>query len=192
MRITKPYKKAKASHITSFFRTDSRPNHDGIDMAYRYGTPLVAPFDCTVKKIEQPHEPEDLTIEDKDHTHSIKRGYGIRLQHESGLEVLYWHCTGQFPVNEGDTLKKGQIVSYMGNTGMVYRHGRYVPLEDRLIGGKDKGYPGTHVHLEVVKNGEQVNPLLYIDWREKIVYPKGEWSRAFNATILFIRNLFNV
>lgn len=72
-------------------------------------------------------------------------GYGnvIEIDHGNGLVTLYAH-NKELYVKKGDTVTRGQNISFMGNTGRVY------------------GVTGIHVHFEVRVNGVKKNPLLYL------------------------------
>jgi murein DD-endopeptidase MepM/ murein hydrolase activator NlpD len=166
-----PYFNAKLSHISQRFGAiqgfDGKP-HLGVDLApYNgYGIFLVAPENCTVEKII---ENNDIYV-DKD---EMQRGFGILLKSTtSQYYYLYWHCLPFFPIKVGETVLQGQPVAQMGNTGMVYRNGVYVPLEERT-----KTKEGTHAHWEMCSNYYSkryyVDPLQFIDWSIKINNPKG-------------------
>jgi murein DD-endopeptidase MepM/ murein hydrolase activator NlpD len=72
---------------------------------------------------------------------SIGGGYGrwILLDHGFGYETLYAHLSG-FNVSIGDQVKRGSVIGYVGNTGTS---------------------SGPHLHYEVHRNGEPVNPQNY-------------------------------
>jgi len=75
-------------------------------------------------------------------------GYGlyIKIDHGSGIETLYGHLSG-FTVSERDTVKRGELIGYMGNTGFAI-----------AFGSGD----GSHLHFEVREDGVPVNPLIYL------------------------------
>lgn len=72
-------------------------------------------------------------------------GFGnvIEIDHGNGLVTLYAH-NKELYVKEGDIVARGQNISWMGNTGLVY------------------GATGIHLHFEVRLRGIKKNPLLYI------------------------------
>ncbi len=101
--------------------------HDGLDIANREWTPLIAPADGVVEK-----------------AHNSTGGYGkvIVIAHEaSGFHTKYAHCAGM-EVKAGDVVKRGELIGYMGNTGRstgthlhyeVLKNGRIVDPERYLI-----------------------------------------------------------
>lgn len=74
---------------------------------------------------------------DKDNSH----GNYIVIEHPGGLQSWYLHLSA-IGVNEGDTVTKGQEIGSLGNTGRS---------------------TGPHLHFEIVKNGNAVNPLPYLN-----------------------------
>ncbi len=71
-------------------------------------------------------------------------GYGnyIVINHENGYQTAYGHCASLL-VDVGDRVAKGDIIAKMGSTGRS---------------------TGTHLHFEVRKNGQYVDPLKYISY----------------------------
>jgi murein DD-endopeptidase MepM/ murein hydrolase activator NlpD len=69
-------------------------------------------------------------------------GYGklVEIDHGNGLRTRYGH-NAQLSVAVGDVVTKGQGIALVGNTGRS---------------------TGAHVHYEVLKNGQQVDPLPFI------------------------------
>jgi len=74
-------------------------------------------------------------------------GYGrmVEIRHMDGLKTRYAHNQKNL-VKEGDMVKKGQTIAKLGSTGRS---------------------TGPHVHFEVRKNGEAVNPLNYVGTKQR-------------------------
>ncbi len=72
---------------------------------------------------------------------SIGGGFGrfVIIDHGFGYETLYGHMSA-FNVKKGDKVKRGSVIGLVGNSGTS---------------------TGPHVHYEVHKNGEPVNPQYY-------------------------------
>ena len=67
-------------------------------------------------------------------------GYTVVIDHGNGMSTLYAH-NSDVAVSPGQTVSKGQVVSYSGNTG---------------------GSTGPHLHFEVRINGEPTDPMGYL------------------------------
>ena len=69
-------------------------------------------------------------------------GYGNRIEilHPNGMITSYSHLN-EYLVEVGDTVKEGQAIGIVGSTG---------------------NSTGTHLHFEVIIDGEKVNPVLYL------------------------------
>jgi len=68
-------------------------------------------------------------------------GYGkcIVINHGFGYKTLYGHLSG-FKVREGQKVTRGELIGLVGSTGKS---------------------TGPHLHYEVIKNGEKINPIAY-------------------------------
>ena len=99
--------------------------HEGIDIAVQVGTPVLAPADGVVVKA------------------CFESGYGnmVELSHGYGLKTVFGH-NSRLNVKVGQHVKRGDIISYSGNTGSS---------------------TGPHVHYEVRVNGLPVNPVRYLN-----------------------------
>ncbi|HVN26291.1 MAG TPA: peptidoglycan DD-metalloendopeptidase family protein [Candidatus Paceibacterota bacterium] len=80
--------------------------HNGLDLATPIGTPILAADDGVISGVAN----EDL--------YCPKGAYGkfITINHFNGLTTLYGHLSRQL-VKIGDTVKRGQIIGYSGETG---------------------------------------------------------------------------
>jgi len=76
-----------------------------------------------------------------------KSGYGniVEVRHANGLETRYAHNQRNL-AKEGDLVRKGQVIAKLGSTGRS---------------------TGPHVHFEVRRNGEAVDPMRYLDLSER-------------------------
>jgi hypothetical protein len=101
-----------------------RKFHYGIDFTAPTGTDVYVTGDGIVEKIE-----------------SSQRGYGncIVVDHGYGLKTIYGHLNG-FKVRQGQKVKRGDIIGFVGNTGLS---------------------TAPHLHYEVERNREKVNPINY-------------------------------
>ena len=99
--------------------------HPGMDIANDMGTPIVATADGTV-----------------DYAGWNSGGYGnmVDIDHGNGIMTRYGHAS-QVVVSTGQTVKRGQVIAYMGSTGFS---------------------TGPHCHYEVHINGQRVNPISYL------------------------------
>ena len=119
-----------SGEVTSRFGGRNSPggvgssNHKGLDIAGVYGSPIHATADGTVEQA------------------TWFGGYGlyILIDHGHGYKTAYAHNSA-FAVKPGDRVKKGQVIAYMGNSGVS---------------------TGTHCHYEVHKNGVQVDPANFL------------------------------
>ena len=98
--------------------------HDGIDLSAPEGTPIGA---ATAGSVIFAGE---------------QTGYGsiVILRHEGGLVTLYAHCSALL-VDEGATVKAGQPIARVGQTGRS---------------------SGPHLHFEVREGTRPRNPLLFL------------------------------
>lgn len=107
--------------------------HRGTDFAAPNGTPIYAIADGIISAA------------------GPVNSYGNCVQVSHGTasdgnryDSLYAHMS-RIAVNQEQTVQKGEVIGYVGNTGNVY--------------GANGGY---HLHLELRVNGGRVNPLAYV------------------------------
>ena len=112
------------------YHTQSRPGHDGFDMVAAGGTPIYAATDATVVVSSESYY-----------------GYGVAVVLEQVIDgvtvqTTYGHMTnGTRMVQVGDTVKAGQQIGQVGNTGHSF---------------------GDHLHFEVRLNGVLTNPAPWL------------------------------
>jgi len=100
--------------------------HYGTDVAANTGDPIGAFADGTVTAVA------DSTVS----------GLNVTITHANGITTRYVHCSAIY-VNEGDTVKAGDIIAAAGDTGNT---------------------TGPHLHLELCVNGMYVNPEYYLNF----------------------------
>ncbi len=123
-----PIKNEDVKRMASGFgyRTDpftkKRRMHKGMDFSASKGTPIYASGSGIVKRAD-----------------NRAPGYGkhIRIDHGFGYVSLYAHLDG-YEVKRGKTIKRGDLIGYVGNTG-------------RSV--------APHLHYEIFKDGIRINPL---------------------------------
>ncbi|WP_443891991.1 peptidoglycan DD-metalloendopeptidase family protein [Parasutterella excrementihominis] len=119
-RVTSTFNRVRKHPVTGRLRP-----HWGVDLGAPRGTPVYAAGDGVIssKKYQ-------------------RRGYGywLELTHAGGYKSLYAHLSKYAPgMAEGVKVKKGQLIGYVGTSGMV---------------------TGPHLHYELKKDGQQINPLI--------------------------------
>jgi len=116
------------AHITSGFGMRNHPilgyskMHKGVDFSGAIGTPIMAAGDGIVS------------------FKGWKNGYGnfVTIKHNNTYETAYGHMSKFGNISEGNRVKQGQVIGYVGMTGMA---------------------SGPHLHYEVRANDVQVNPV---------------------------------
>ena len=103
-----------------------------------YGTELVCPFPTAkVVKIEW-----DSPMTTK--------GNGVTIAYQN-LQIVLWH-TGEVPVKLNQTLKEGETVCYIGNSGLCYPSAT-----------PQRPYDGSHLHFMLFVDGILKDPLTMFD-----------------------------
>lgn len=100
--------------------------HDGVDLAGPSGTPIVATRGGTVTIAQ----------------FSSTAGYYVSINHGDGFSSVYMHMT-HFIVSYGQQVQQGQVIGYMGSTGLS---------------------TGPHLHFGLSYNGSSQNPAAYINF----------------------------
>jgi murein DD-endopeptidase MepM/ murein hydrolase activator NlpD len=97
---------------------------------------------------------------------NMAQGYGnhVVIDHGYGYETLYGHMT-KFIVHAGQQVKRGQLIGYVGSTGLS---------------------TAPHVHYEVHKNGQIVNPINFYyndltpEQYQKLIEISSQSSQSFD------------
>ncbi len=101
-----------------------RAFHEGLDFPAEVGTTILAAADGIVTQ----------AVATPDY------GYLIKVEHGSGLETRYAHCSRML-VNAGERVVKGQKIALVGSTGRS---------------------TGPHLHYEIRLNGHSLDPREYL------------------------------
>lgn len=99
--------------------------HYGVDIAANPNESILATLDGTVILS----------------TYTAETGYVIQIQHGQDFVSVYKHC-GSLLKKEGDTVKGGEAIALVGNTG--------------------EKTTGSHLHFELWNKGRAINPSKYI------------------------------
>lgn len=117
-KITSSFSGRRKHPVLGFTRA-----HKGVDFRASTGTPIPAAGAGRVV------------------ARGFNRGHGnyVKIRHNGTYETLYAHMS-KFAkgVNVGTNVKQGQIIGYVGSTGLS---------------------TGPHLHYEIIKNGQHVNPM---------------------------------
>ncbi len=110
--------------------TGRRDNHTGTDIPAPRGTPIYAAKDGVVTTVNK-------------NQYASSYGYYCIIGHGGGYSTLYAHQNQVPIVQEGQTVKKGQVIGYVGTTGRST--GYHLHFELRVNGIRNdvlKLYPG--------------------------------------------------
>ncbi|OQS43218.1 M23 family metallopeptidase [Chromobacterium haemolyticum] len=91
--------------------------HSGVDYAAASGTPIIAPADGTMVKVER------------------QNGYGnmVEIRHNQKMTTLYAHMSRFAPgARSGKSVKAGEVIGYVGSTGRST--GPHLHFEVRING----------------------------------------------------------
>ena len=109
--------------VSASFNAEQR--HYGTDIAANPGESVLATLDGTVILS----------------AYTAETGYVIQVQHRQDFVSVYKHC-GSLLKREGDTVKGGEAIALVGNTGQLTT--------------------GPHLHFELWHRGRALNPEIYI------------------------------
>ena len=116
--------------------TKTLSHHAGIDFKAEHGTSILATGDGVVAKVDVDRH----------------NGQYVEIEHASGFTTRYAHVS-RFAVKAGETVKRGQVIANVGNTGRS---------------------TSPHLHYEIRYQGIPINPL-------QALAPKGNQQVASSA-----------
>ena len=103
--------------------------HRGIDIKAEKGAEVKVIADGTIKSIKT----------------DPRYGISIIIKHSKGFESVYACLLNEAQgLKEGDTIKQGQVIGNVGNSGIF------------------ESAEGMHLHFEMTKDGDYVNPDIYV------------------------------
>lgn len=76
--------------------------------------------------------------------HDDSHGMSIKIKSDENIDILYSNLDENVPVKTGDVLKEGDTIGSIGNTTAV------------------EFKEGPHIHVEVFKNNESIDPMTVI------------------------------
>ena len=126
-----PIEEGKYQRISSGFGMRMHPilkmerMHNGVDFSAETGTPVRATANGTIRAAD------------------FKKSYGNRviIDHGNGFSTSY-NQLQSFIVKENQTVKKGDVIGYVGSTGLS---------------------TAPHLHYEIMKDGKYVDPEKYFE-----------------------------
>jgi len=99
---------SKMGNITAYFGPELHPFtnsfrlHNGVDIAWARGTPVVATANGTIENIS--FQPTGL-------------GLNIEIRHKYGFKTIYGHFAKTI-VERGQYVERGTVIGYMGSSGL--------------------------------------------------------------------------
>lgn len=123
--------------------------HNGIDLGGANGTPIYAPQKGVVKSIYS----------------NSTGGNQLIIEHPNGYTTGYAHLQG-YNVQEGDTVKNGQLIAYLGSTGPV---------------------TGPHLHFTLKKDGDYLDPETVL--KKRTFFVKNKTSLIVIIILLLIAGI---
>ena len=100
--------------------------HNGIDIVAKLNTPVYATADGTIEKSQ---------------FFNGAAGHSVSINHKFGFVTRYFHLN-IFIVENGEKVKKGQIIGFLGSTGSS---------------------TAPHLHYEIWKNKKVIDPKYFLN-----------------------------
>ncbi|MBG0566901.1 peptidoglycan DD-metalloendopeptidase family protein [Actinoplanes aureus] len=134
--------------LVSGFRTTARPSHDGVDLAAKRGTPILAASAGTVIRVVCNVSAGSCDV---DGNRNLKGcGWYVEVQHAGNIVTRYCHLVRRPVVQVGQTVTRGQLLGHVGTSGSS---------------------SGPHLHFEVHVNAapaihaNAVDPIAFLRTR---------------------------
>jgi len=143
--------------------------HTGIDSVCGYGSPIYADHDMLIYKVLS--NPEYFTAV-----------FGIVDNGVELFEYMIGHCS-KIVVEEGEVVRKGQLIAYEGNTGTVYTGNELITNAMRAAGDRR----GSHRHSQkrpIKRVKRTTSGRFYLTLRNGHLYRDNEefYYEAWNNT----------
>ena len=129
-------------------RSEGARRHKGVDFGSTYGEPVFSVADgrISVAGLDRPSgKPASLTPEEAAEVKSADMGPGglfVMIRHAGGLLSAYMHLSA-YVVNTGDRVKAGQIIGFVGRSGIKQS--------------------GAHLHFELRHAGRHIDPETFYE-----------------------------
>lgn len=119
--------------VVSAFRTQSRPNHDGIDLGAARNTPIRAVAGGTVIRVVCNVSAGSCDVDGSRNLSGC--GWYAEIMHADDTVTRYCHMVRRPAVEVGDVVARGRVIGYVGTSGSS---------------------SGPHLHFEVHTNAPPV------------------------------------
>lgn len=130
--------------------------HNGIDLDLVVGTPVMSAMEGIVKG----------TGNTDNQCPYASYGMWVMIEHPNGISTMYAHLS-QISVSPGQTVSRGQVIGYGGNTG--YSTGSHLHFTVyrsdgvRISGLPSRSCPGATLTMPLADYSAYLNPLDYLE-----------------------------
>ena len=130
--------------------------HNGIDLDLVTGTPVMSSMMGTVKG----------TGNTDAQCPYASYGKWVLIEHPNGVSTMYAHLS-QISVSAGQTVSRGQVIGYGGNTGYStgsHLHFSVYRSDGVQIGGlPSRSCPSTYITMPLADYSAYLNPIEYLE-----------------------------
>lgn len=124
------FRQYSISELTYFPTLEQYMTHKGIDILAPEGAEVHAAEEGLVSKI----------LDDR------VMGKTVWVAHPGEIVTVYSNLSQELPVEEGDVVKRGEVIGFAGNTSLYEKNDE------------------PHIHVEVLVRGNPVNPSDYFEY----------------------------